>query len=148
MVEIFCLEKFESAGVKFEGAHDIPQHSSFFEFQPKNTQIRQFWSYIWKSVFLKKYYILTTILSQSYFSFPVLNRKTFFYFFKKKIHISCVYYLLSQRFFHLMTAKLPKKRNNLLEEMNPEWDCIVSRNTCFQQIFIATEKKSKEIFLL
>ena len=45
-----------------------------------------------------------------------------------------------------MTVKLPKKRNNLLEEMNPKWDCIVSRNTCFQQIFIATEKKSKEIF--
>ena len=95
---------------------------------------------------MKKYYISTTILLQSYFSFPVLNRKTFFYFFKKSFHISCVYYLLSQRFFYLMTVKLPKKRNNLLEEMNPKWDCIVSRNTCFQQIFIATEKKSKEIF--
>ena len=32
--------------------------------------------------------------------------------------------------------------------MNPKWDCIVSRNTCFQQIFIATEKKSKEIFFI
>ena len=32
--------------------------------------------------------------------------------------------------------------------MNPEWDCIVSNNTCFQQIFMETEKKRKEIFLL
>ena len=39
-------------------------------------------------------------------------------------------------------------RNNLREEMNPEWDCIVSKNTCFQQIFMETEKKRKEIFLL
>ena len=39
-----------------------------------------------------------------------------------------------------------KVRNNLLEleEMNPQWDCIVSKNTCFQQIFMGTEKKSKE----
>ena len=30
--------------------------------------------------------------------------------------------------------------------MNPEWDCIVSKNTCFQQIFMGTEKKSKGIW--
>ena len=47
-----------------------------------------------------------------------------------------------------MTVKLPKVRNNLLEEINPEWDCIVSKNTFFQQIFMGTEKKSKEIFRL
>ena len=41
-----------------------------------------------------------------------------------------------------MTVKLPKVRNNLLEQMNPEWDCIVSKNTCFQQM--GTEKKSKK----
>ena len=34
------------------------------------------------------------------------------------MHISCVYYLLSQRFLYLMTVKLPNMRNNLLEEMN------------------------------
>ena len=43
-----------------------------------------------------------------------------------------------------MTVKLTKVRNNL-EEMNPQWDCIVSKNTCFQQNFKRTEKKSKEI---
>ena len=47
---------------------------------------------------------------------------------KKKNHISCVYYLLSQRSFYLMTVKLPKVRNNPLEEMNPKWDYIVSKN--------------------
>ena len=58
-----------------------------------------------------------------YFPFPLLNRKTQ----KNKFFISCVYYLLSQRFLYLMTVKLSKVRNNLLEEMNPEWDCIVSK---------------------
>ena len=80
---------------------------------------------------------------QMYFPFPALNRKLFS---QKYFHISCVYYLLSQRFLYLMTFKLPKLRNNLLEEMNPQWDCIVSKSTCFQQIFMGTEKKSKEIF--
>ena len=37
------------------------------------------------------------MLLQSYFLFPILNRKTIFW--KKKIHISCVYYLLSQKIF-------------------------------------------------
>ena len=82
------------------------------------------------------------MLLQSYFPFPILNRKTQ----KNKIFISCVYYLLSPRFLYLMTVKLSKVRNNLLEEMNPEWDCIVSKNTFFQQIFMGTEKKSKGIW--
>ena len=30
--------------------------------------------------------------------------------------------------------------------MSPEWDCIVSKDTCFYYIFMETEKKSKEIF--
>ena len=45
-----------------------------------------------------------------------------------------------------MTVKLLKVRNNLFEEMNPEWNFIVSKNMCFQQIFMGTEKKNKEIF--
>ena len=49
----FCLKKFEGADLK------KPQYSSFFEFQPENTQIKQFWFYILKSFFCKKYYILT-----------------------------------------------------------------------------------------
>ena len=44
--------------------------------------------------------------------------------------------------------KLPKVRYNLLEEMNPEWDSIVSKKTCIQQIFMGPEKKSKEVFQL
>ena len=77
------------------------------------------------------------MLLQSYFPFPVLSRKTIFH---------C---LLSQRLLYIiMTVKLPKVRNNLLEEINPKWDCIVSKNTFFQQILMGTEKKSKEIFRL
>ena len=30
-------------------------------------------------------------------------------------------------------AKLPKVRNNLLEQINLQWDHIVSTNTCFQR---------------
>ena len=56
------------------------------------------------------------MLLQSYFSFPVLNQENIFL---KKNHISCVYYLLSQRFLYLMTIKLPNVRNSLIEEMNP-----------------------------
>ena len=82
------------------------------------------------------------MLLQSYFLFPVLSRKPIFL--KKKIQISCVYYLLSQRFLYLMMAKLPNVRNNLLEEMNPQRNCIVSKVTCFQEM--EAEKKSKEIF--
>ena len=81
------------------------------------------------------------MLLQSYFLFPVLSRKPIFLK-KKKIQISCVYYLLSQRFLYLMMAKLPNVRNNLLEEMNPQRNCIVSKVTCFQEM--EAEKKSKE----
>ena len=56
------------------------------------------------------------MLLQSYFPFPILNRKTQ----ENKIFTSCVYYLLSPRFLYLMTVKLSKVRNNLLEEMNPK----------------------------
>ena len=35
--------------------------------------------------------------------------------------------MLSERLLYLMTVKLPNIRNNLLEEMNPKWDCIVSK---------------------
>ena len=43
-----------------------------------------------------------------------------------------------QTFFYLFEA--------FLEEMNSQWDCIVSKNACFQQIFMVAEKKTKEIF--
>ena len=45
-----------------------------------------------------------------YFPFPVFKQES--YFFKKKIHIFCVYYLLSQSFLYLKTVKLTKLRNN------------------------------------
>ena len=78
------------------------------------------------------------MLLQSCFLFPVLNRKNIF---QKN---SCVYYLLSQRFLYLMIVKLPKVGNNLLEEVNSRRNCIISKNTCFQQM--RAEKKSREIF--
>ena len=36
-------------------------------------------------------------------------------------------------------------RNNLFEEMNRQWDCIVSKNTCFQRVFMGTNKSTKKI---
>ena len=71
------------------------------------------------------------------FRFLYLNRKTisskeFSYFLRLLFAFSKIY---------LMTVKLPKVRNNLLEEMNHEWDCTVSKNTCFQQIFMETEQE-------
>ena len=36
--------------------------------------------------------------------------------------------------------------NNLFEEMNRQWDCIVSKNTCFQRIFMGAEMKNRENF--
>ena len=83
------------------------------------------------------------MLLQLYFPFPILNRKT-----QKRFFISWVYYLHLQRFLYLMTVKLPKVRNNLLEEMNPEWDCIVSKTRAFKKFSWEQKKKSKEIFLL
>ena len=83
------------------------------------------------------------MLFQSYFPFPVFKQKNYFY--KKIIHISWISYLLSQRFLHLMTVILPIVRNNRLEEMNPQWDCIVSKKTGFQPSFMEIEKKSKDV---
>ena len=40
-----------------------------------------------------------------------------------------------------MTVKLPNVRNNLLDEMNPKWDGIVSKNTCFQTNFHGNKKE-------
>ena len=45
-----------------------------------------------------------------------------------------------------MKAKLAKLGKNILEEINSQMQSIVSKNTCFQQILMGAEKKSKEIF--
>ena len=45
-----------------------------------------------------------------------------------------------------MTVKFPKVGNNLLEEINPQRNCIVSKNTRFEQIFIGAVMKNKENF--
>ena len=47
------------------------------------------------------------------------------------------------KIFVFNDGKLTNLRNNLLEEKKPEWACFVSKNTCLQQIFMGTEKKSK-----
>ena len=33
-------------------------------------------------------------------------------------------------------------RNNLLEQINPQWDCIVSKNKYFQRILIGNREKN------
>ena len=140
---------------QIEGA-EVKHDNSFLNFQPENSQMMYFQCKIWSSFYLHEalyelkftswktkllpniFYVITIIFSVSFINL----------FFQKKIPISCVYYLLSQRFFYLMTVKLRKVRNNLLKEMNPKWDCIISKNTCFQQIFMGAEKESKEILRL
>ena len=83
------------------------------------------------------------MLLQSYFPFLVKQTN---YFFQKNFHISCIYYLLSQRFLYLMTVKLTKVRHSLFMEMNRKWDRIVSKNTCFQRIFMGAKKKRSIVF--
>ena len=147
---------FFSGNITFwqiEGA-EVKHDNTFFKFWHKNSKIRYFQCkssfYLHEALYELKFTSLKTKLLPNisklccYFPFPVLNKKTNFFF--KKNHISCVYYLLSQRFLYLMTVKLPKVRNNLLEEMNPQRNCTVSKNTYFQQIFMGAEKKIKEIF--
>ena len=45
--------------------------------------------------------------------------------------------------FTEIKAKLPKVRNNLLEQINLQWDHIVSTNTCFQRILMGNRKANK-----
>ena len=83
------------------------------------------------------------MLLQSYFPFPVLNRKTIF-------SIKFSYFLrllfLFTKIFVSNDGQITKGEKFVLKEMNPQWDYIVSKNTCFQKIFMGTEKKSKETF--
>ena len=44
-----------------------------------------------------------------------------------------------------MAVKLTKVENNLLEEINLQKKCIVSKYICFQQIFMGAEKNSKGV---
>ena len=67
-------------------------------------------------------YVVVTIV------FSVSCIKQTNYFFRRIFHISFIYYLLSQRFLYLMTVKLPEVRNNHFEEMNRQWNCIVSKH--------------------
>ena len=41
-------------------------------------------------------------------------------------------------------VKLPKVRNNLLKQINPQCDCIVSKNTCFQRILMGNREKRRK----
>ena len=80
------------------------------------------------------------MLLQSYFPFPALNRKTIFS--KKNSYFLRLLFAFT-KIFVFNDGKLTNLRNNLLEEKKPEWACFVSKNTCLQQIFMGTEKKSK-----
>ena len=61
------------------------------------------------------------MLLQSHFPFAVLNRKTIFS--KKNLYFLRLLFAFT-KIFEFNTVKLPKVKNNLSEEMNPEWDCI------------------------
>ena len=93
------------------------------------------------------YYIKKETLAQVFScEFCEISKNTFF----NRTPLGDCFYLLFAftKIFVFNTVKLPKVRNNLLEEITAEWDCIVSKNTCFQQNFMGTEKKCKEIFRL
>ena len=45
-----------------------------------------------------------------------------------------------------MTFKLPKVGNNLLEKINPQWDCIVPKKCAFLKISWEQKKEVKKIF--
>ena len=68
------------------------------------------------------------------------------YFFQKKFHVSCIYYLLSQRFLYFMTVKLPNVRNNLFEESNRQLDRIVSKTRAFNELFWEQKRRVKKLF--
>ena len=109
----------------------------------KNSKIRYFQCqssfYLHEALYQLRFTSLKTKLPPN-ISKLCLNRKTIFS--KKKISN----FLHSQRFLYLMAVKLPKVGNSLLEEMNWQRNYIVSKSTCFQQIFMGAEKKSKEFF--
>ena len=69
----FAYKKIEVADVK------KPQHSSFFESQPKNTQIKQFWSYILKILFFLQETLpfnkLKVLKSSMTIAFSISNQK-------------------------------------------------------------------------
>ena len=57
-----------------------------------------------------------------------------------------VYYLLSQICFEIK-VKLPSVRNNLVEQINHQFDYILFENTCFQRVLIGSrEKRTKYLF--
>ena len=69
----FDYKKVEVADMK------KPQHSSFFESQPKNTQIKQFWFYILKSLFFLQETLpfnkLKVLKSSMTITFLISNKK-------------------------------------------------------------------------
>ena len=83
------------------------------------------------------------MLLQSCFLFPVLNIKTIFskifsYFFRLLFAFTNIFVFNDDQI---------SEGESFLEKMNHQCHCIVSKNTCFQQIFMGTGKNSNEIFL-
>ena len=85
------------------------------------------------------------MLLQSYFPFLVLNRKTILSKKKKKSNLLRLL-LAYAKTFVFNDGQITKVGNNLLEEMDPQWNCIVSKNTYFQQIFMEAKRKVKKCF--
>ena len=84
------------------------------------------------------------MLLQSYFPFLVLNRKTILSKKKKKKSNLLRLLLAYAKTFVFNDGQITKVGNNLLEEIDPQWNCIVSKNTCFQQIFMEAKRKVKK----
>ena len=122
-----CLEKFESAHVKY---------------QPENNVIRSFQCKVWCSFYLHE--ALYELFC--FFPFPLLNRKTTL---SKKFHISCVHYLLSQRFLYLIMHKLPKVRSNFFEESKrwtPNETALFQKTSAFNKLPWEQKRRVKNFF--
>ena len=60
--------------------------------------------------------------------------------------LTFVIFFIKVLIFIEFEVKLLKVRKNLFEQIKPQWDTIVSKNTCFQRILIRNKGKRSERF--
>ena len=93
----------------------------------------------------KQNYYLTSLNYFVTMVFSISCIKMKIYFFQKSLNFLRLL-LLFTKFLCLMTFKLPKVGNNLLEKINPQWDCIVPKKCAFLKISWEQKKEVKKIF--
>ena len=94
----------------------------------------------------KENYYLTSLNYFVTMVFSISCIKMKIYFFQKKSLNFLRLLLLFTNFLCLMTLKWPKTGNSLLKEINPQWDCIVSKKCAFLKISWEQKKRLKKFF--